>query len=136
MSNVHEKSEPLTLVVVVNDQPYLEYDRNRQLDDKQRTGLDHMDRQMNRGIRLRGDWLENPDQVQRAQFVASHLIEALQDGNEALSAAACAYLAVRLPGLQQVCATLNGGAVSLELVFDRPWTPEVRVNFTHGKGAE
>ena len=70
MSNVHEKSEPLTLVVVVNDQPYLEYDRNRQLDDKQRTGLDHMDRQMNRGIRLRGDWLENPDQVQRAQFVA------------------------------------------------------------------
>lgn len=136
MSNVHEQSEPLMLVIVVNDQPYLEYDRNRPLDEKQLAGLDRMDRQMNGGIRLRGDWLENPGLIQRAQFVASHLVEALQDGNEALSAASCAYLAMRLPGLQQVCASLNAGAVSLELVFDRAWTPEVKVDFTHGKGAD
>lgn len=135
MSEFNEQSEPLMLVVVVNEQPYLEYDRNRQLDEKQYASLDRMDRQMNEGIRLHGNWLENPDPIQRAQFVASHLIEALQDGDEALSAASCAYLAVRLPDLQQVCASLNGDTVSLELVFDRPWTPEIRVDFTHGKGA-
>jgi hypothetical protein len=134
VSQNDEPSKPLALVVVVNGQPSLEYDRNRPLDEKQCAGLDRMDHQMDAGIRLQGDWLHDPDRIQRAQFVASHLIEALQNGNEALSAAACAYLAVRLPGLQQVCATLTGGAVSLELVFDRPWVAEIRVDFDSGKG--
>jgi len=91
--------------------------------------LDHMDQKMDAGIRLGSDWVENPDPMQRAKFVAVNLIEALQQNSEGLVAASCAYLANRLPALKQVKAKLLGGGFSVELVFDKPYVKETTVDF-------
>lgn len=41
----------------------------------------------------------------------------------------CSYLAVRLPELKQVKIDTRGEEIGIELVFDEPYTKEVRVEF-------
>lgn len=123
-------SEQAALTIVVNGEPQVEYQRGKPLAAAQRACLDRMDEQMNAGIRLGDASLGRPDALQRAQFVAIQVLEALQSGNDALIAAGCAYLASRLPDLTQVKARLAGGGFSAELVFNRPHVEEVMVNFT------
>jgi hypothetical protein len=86
-----------------------------------------MDQQMDAGVQLGGKSIEKPDGLQRAQFVALQVLEGLQQGNEALIAAGCAYLARRLPDLTQVKARLVEGGFSVELVFNEPYVKEVAV---------
>lgn len=117
------------LVVLVNGEVQLEYDRNKTLPELQLRYLDRMDRQMDTGVRLGADWIDQPDVQQRAKFVAMHLIEALQQDNEASIAASCAYLANRLPDLKQVKAKLLGVGISMELVFDKQYIVENTVSF-------
>ena len=117
------------LTVVIDGTPHLEYDRSKPLPGSQLASLDRMDQKMDQGIRLGGENIQRPDRVQRAQFVALHLLEAMQEGDDALIAASCAYLASRLPDLRQVKASLADSTVSAELVFDEPYTNEVAVDF-------
>ncbi|VAW74344.1 hypothetical protein MNBD_GAMMA15-1341 [hydrothermal vent metagenome] len=124
------KNNTPTLTVVIDGQPHLEYDRGKTLPTQQLAYLDRMDLKMDEGVALGGETVAQPDRLQRAQFVALHLLEAMQDGDDALIAASCAYLANRLPDLHQVKASLNGGAVSAELVFDEAYTKEVAVDFS------
>ena len=122
-------SQHPVLVVLVNGEVQLEYDRSKALPESQLRYLDRMDQQMDAGLRLGADWVEHPDTQQRAKFVAMHLVEALQQDNEASIAASCAYLANRLPDLKQVKAKLLGVGVSMELVFDKPYVVENTVSF-------
>jgi hypothetical protein len=85
---------------------------------------------MQTGFRLGGIAVARPDKLQRAQFVAIQVIEALQAGNDAMIAAGCAYLASRLPDLTQVIARLTDGGFAAELVFNQPYVKEVAVDFT------
>jgi len=117
------------LTILIDNQSELEFDRSRVLPDQQLVYLDRMDAQMDAGLQLGNDQVEQPDTLQRAQFVAVHLIEALQQGNEALVAASCAWLAQRLPDLTQVKALLVEGGFSVELVFDEPYARETVVEF-------
>jgi hypothetical protein len=128
MSEADNKTPMLT--VVIDGQPHLEYDRGKSLPERQSTYLDRMDKKMDEGIALGGEAVESPDQLQRAQFVALHLLEAMQDGDDGLIAASCAYLANRLPDLRQIKAGLAGDEVSAELVFDESYTKEVAVEFS------
>jgi len=117
------------LTISIDNQPQLEYDRSQGLPDNQLVYLDRMDKQMDAGIQIDGEQVARPDTLQRAQFVAVHLVEALQQGNEALIVASCAYLARRLPDLKQVKAVPVEAGFSLELVFDEPWVRETVVDF-------
>ena len=129
MSVSNGTSKHPVLVVLVNGEVQLEYDRGKALPESQLRYLDRMDRQMDAGVRLGADWVDQPDTQQRAKFVAMHLVEALQQDNEPSIAASCAYLANRLPDLKQVRAKLLGVGVSLELVFDKPYVVENTVSF-------
>lgn len=128
--------DPPLLAVLVNDELQLKYDRTTALPMHQQQYLERMDRQMDDGIRLGVDWIEQPDALQRAKFVAVHLVECLQQGNDAAIAASCAYLAERLPELQQVQAKMLGAGFSVELVFDTPFVEETVVNFVPRRPAE
>ncbi len=130
MNDVSDSRDYPALTILVDQQPQLEFDRSQGLPDHQLAGLERMDVQMDTGIQAGDRWLEQPDRLQRAQFVAVQLVEALQQGNDALAAASCAYLATRLPDLQQVKAVRIDGGFSLELVFDEPYVPETVVEFT------
>jgi hypothetical protein len=117
------------LVVLVNGESRLEYDRSKVLSERQRVCLDRMDRQMDSGIRLGTDWVEQPRPAQRASFVAAQLVDALQRDDEGLIAACCTYLANRLPELKQIKARLLAAGFSVELVFDKPYVEEISVDF-------
>lgn len=105
------------LMVVLNGQPVIEYDRNKRLPGQQREYLDRMDADMARGIDINGSRIATPDAQQRARFVAIQLVHAVINDNDPMIAAMCAYLATRLPELKQVKADEQGEQISLELIF-------------------
>ncbi len=119
------------LVVLLNGEALIEYDRTKDLPEKQRQYLDRMDRQMDDGITLGDERIDNPDQQQRAQFVALTLVNALQQDNEAVIAAMNSYLAIRLPDLKQVKADIdqNSRRVMFDLIFDQEHKNQVKVSF-------
>jgi UDP-glucose 6-dehydrogenase len=59
---------------------------------------------MESAIKIHGELLLNPASQQRATFVIMNLITALQQGNEAVKYASCAYLVSRHPRLIEVHA--------------------------------
>lgn len=108
------------LAVVVNGDSILEFDRNKPIPGQQRRALDVMDQNMDRGIRIGKDHIESPNPMQRAQFVANTLINALFAENYSQATAMSTYLAKRIPELQQVKAVGNIDEIlNIELVFDR-----------------
>ena len=74
--------------------------------------------------------ISNPNQLERAYFVANQLLIAIQTDNEMLASAACAYLANRIPDLKQVEAKKQGASLSILLRFDKQMKEAVSVNFS------
>jgi len=120
-----------SMVVLLNGEALFEYDRTVQLPQKQQEYLDRMDRQMDEGIQLGNEKIVNPDQQQRAQFVALTLLNAIEDDNEAIIAAMNSYLAVRYPDLKQIKADTdqNTRKVMFDLIFDQEHKNQVKVSF-------
>lgn len=118
-----------TVAVLINGQAVIEYDRSKPLTDKQQTYLDKMDQQMDAGVTLAGETIVQPDQIQRAKFVANVLIQSIQSDDEPRIAATCSYLAERLPGLKQIRADLKQDSHTIDLIFDQEFRSQVRVDF-------
>ena len=118
------------LGVLINGIAQLEYDRDKPLPDHQAVYLEKMDEKMQRGIEIGNETITNPDINQRAQFVAANLLNALQIGNEEMSAALCTWLANRLPDLKQVKYDEDGEQVSIDLVFDENYGKQAAVTFS------
>jgi len=131
----HEPVTDAVLTVVMNGQAVIEYDRRKPLVQRQQLFLDRMDRDMDNGIDLDGQEKTSPDLLVRARFVANSLLQALEAENDSVAAATCAYLAVRLPGLKQVCADRQkDGQLHIDLVFDKPHVPAQTVQFVQPRG--
>ena len=114
--------------VLLNGIAQLEYDRNKPLPDHQAAYLQKMDRKMDEeGIDLGGEHVVAPEPQQRAQFVAANLATAITHNNEAVAAAMCSYLAVRLPELRQVKIEEQGDECSINLVFDEEYRKQVSI---------
>lgn len=117
------------LYVIFNQEPVLEFDRRKPVPGHQRQYLDQMDVRMDKGIQLGDGFVKTPNALQRSQFVANSLVNALirQDFNQAI--AMCTYLAKRMPDLKQIkCETKGGESVdkenadmSIEFVYDRSY---------------
>jgi hypothetical protein len=105
-----------TLTVYANDDIAYEYDKETTIDEQKLAFFDKMDGDMDRGIKIQGELITNPDSTQRATFVAMNLIRALRQDNEAIISASCAYLANRLPALIEVRTRDQGNTVNIELV--------------------
>lgn len=56
-------------------------------------------------------------------------MHALNSGDDALAAAACSYLATRLPDLKQVKTVRRDAEVTVNLGFDEPYVPQAVVRF-------
>jgi hypothetical protein len=90
-----------------------------------------MDGKMDNGFELAGQTVSNPDKNQRLQFIAMNLIQSLlNEENEAMIAASTAYLAENLPDLKQVTADTKTGQLVIDLVFDKEYTNQVKVDFS------
>lgn len=113
-----------TLHVVFNNEPVLEFDRSKPVPGQQRQYLDNMDLKMDQGIQLGEDFIESPNPLQRSQFVANSLVNALLKENYELAVAMCTYLGKRMPELKQVkCEGTEDkeGGISIEFVYDRDY---------------
>lgn len=119
------------MVVLLNGEALFEYDRTKSLPENQNQYLDQMDQKMDGGITLGDDVITNPDQQQRAQFVAFTLLTAIQQDNEAVIAAMNSYLAMRYPDLKQVKADMDNESkrVMFDLIFDQEHKNQVKVSF-------
>lgn len=118
------------MAVVLNGTAQIEYNREITLPVKQQDFLDRMDRDMDAGIQLGNQYIDQPELIERAQFIALHLIRSLLADNEQHIAASCAYLATRLPDLKQVKAvTKPDGAIGIDLVFTEDYKNQVKVEF-------
>lgn len=120
------------LVIILNGQSVIEYDRSIRLPGHQRQFLDKMDQDMDSGIEMNGTPSVNPDLGVRAQYIAMHLVQAVLRDNEAMIAAMCAYLATRLPDLKKVKAEEQGENISIDLVFNEEDNNKVAVQFDPG----
>ncbi len=109
------------LIAVINGESKIEYDRSQVLPENQLSYLDKMDQQMDKGIPHGQGNIFAPQIEQKAQFVANQLINAIQSDNEQLIAAAMAYLANRLPDLQQVVAEEKDSEINIKLIYDEPF---------------
>lgn len=111
-----------TLHVVFNQEAVLEFDRSKPVPGHQRQYLDKMDERMSEGINLGDDHIAEPNALQRSQFVANSLVNALLKQDYDLAIAMCTYLGKRMPDLKQVkCEGTEGeeGGISVEFVYDR-----------------
>jgi translation elongation factor EF-4 len=131
---MRENSVTDQLVILLNGESQLQYDRNKPLVGQQREFLDKMDVELQRGISINHQNIEHPDLQQRAQFVALNLIQAIQNSDEQKAAAMCAYLAIFLPDLKQVKAEQQAEGVIVDLVFDEKYVNEVKVQLTPPAG--
>jgi hypothetical protein len=119
----------MPLVVSINGSPILEYDRTKALSAAQKQSLALMEEKLDRGLSLGDKYISNPSLEQRIEFVAANLISAVLNDEEVLAAASCAYLAHALPDLKQIKALEKNAEVSIELVFDREYQAEEKLNF-------
>ena len=108
--------------VVVNDVPLLEFDRSKPVPGQQRRYLDNMDAQMAQGIEINGEKIKKPDSMQRSQFVANSMINALFTENYSIAIAMCTWLGERIPQLKQVQAKGDiKTEMRVDLIFDRSY---------------
>ena len=83
------------LVIVIDNQKIYEFDRSQRLPGIQRRYLDELDGCMlDEGVRFGAQLITQPNLMQRAQYVANTLVNALfDDDDEQKIAATAAYLA-------------------------------------------
>jgi hypothetical protein len=117
------------MAVLLNGVAQIEYDRDKPLPEYQGAYVDKMDRKMDAGLEVGGEYVPDPDPAQRARFVAANLARAIRADNEAMAAAMCTYLAVRLPDLKQIMIREEGDDFSIELDFDRDYVKQYPVTF-------
>ncbi len=126
MTDKNQKQNRL-MAVLLNGIAQLEYDRERALSDYQQDYLQNMDNKMDNGIVLGDTTIESPDVMQRVKFVTGNLLHAMKGDDEQMTAAFCAYIATRMPELDQVQITELNDDISIELVFDREYRKQVSI---------
>ncbi|HGG58710.1 MAG TPA: hypothetical protein ENK26_02185 [Gammaproteobacteria bacterium] len=120
------------LAIVIDGRKIYEYDRSTRLPGLQRRYLDELDeRMMREGVPFGDELIPNPNAMQRAQYIANTLINALFDNNEQLIAATSAYLGTRVEDLKQVKAASSDRGMVIELVFDRYFEDAAREQPIH-----
>ena len=120
----------LPLIVTVNGTKTLEYLREKKLNEKQLHDLASIEKKLNRGFDIEGQFIEQPTPQDKATFIANLLINALNEENEANAAVACSYLATQFEDLKQVVASSHEGQMTIQLLFDQEYQEQAPLTFT------
>jgi len=104
------------LTFFINEEVVYEHDREISFEQQQLEFLDKMDKDMESGIKIRGELTIHPDLQQRTTFVVMNLIKGLQQDNDAVIFSSCAYLINRHPELIEVHANDHEDTISINLV--------------------
>ncbi len=106
------------LRLFVNGEAVLECHAQARLPGHVRDFIARMDVDMDAGFSLAGQVVQQPDDMQRAYFVALKLFQSFMRENERLRVASCAWLCKRMPQLREVRVDDSEEEISLELIMD------------------
>ena len=70
--------------------------------------FDRMDSDMDHGVQMSREWVENPSQEQRCQVAADKLLTALENENHKLGRLMAGYILVRQPNIDSVQIDTSG----------------------------
>jgi len=79
-----------------------------------------MDSDMDKGWKMGPTYVENPDQIMRAQIVADKLLTAIDTENKPLTQLMAAYIVTRVPGVKSVNIDIDGDPLNTEIILDNP----------------
>ena len=117
------------LVIVMNSEKVLEYFRQRSLSERQTDDLDRIDAKLEQGFQVGGDFIKQPSAEDKAMFMANMLIHALNQNDETKMGLCCSFLATRYPDLKQVRIVQHPDRTSIEMINDRAYVEEAKIQF-------
>ncbi len=94
-----------------------EFDKRSALERMQFSYVQRMDTDMDKGVRLHGEFILSPSQVQRNQFVISQLLDVLDINDSRSIVMLCRYLARHLPELDSINVVEDGDEYQVDLVY-------------------
>ncbi|MFK5984289.1 MAG: hypothetical protein QM479_02520 [Pseudomonadota bacterium] len=103
--------------LLINNNEVLQYDKSINLPDNQSKYLNMMDKKMEQGISLGEQFINKPDQLQKAQFVTFNMLALLDKNEEHEAIAMFTYLVNYLNELKQVKVIGETGKYKIEFVF-------------------
>jgi len=74
-----------------------------------------MDSDMDKGWKIGPTYVENPDQIMRAQIAADKLLTAIDTENKTLAQLMAAYILIKVPGVQSVNINIEGDPLNTEI---------------------
>jgi len=107
------------VILFVNDEAVFDFDKEMTLDENQLSFLGRMDSDMDKGIKIQGELITEPNTEQRAVFISMNLIKALQQENDAAVSSSSAYLMNRLPALNEIRVNDHGSRVNVEFIEEQ-----------------
>jgi hypothetical protein len=78
--------------------------------------FDMMDSDMNRGYQMSRRWVESPDQFQRCQIAADHILTALETDNGKTATMMAAYILNRMPTTQEIHLNIEGDMMEHDIL--------------------
>ncbi len=97
----------MILKVIADDQLY-ELNVPQELLEKAGEFFDRMDHDMDAGVQMSRDWVENPNLMQRIQVVGDKLLTALENENHNLGRLMAGYILDRLPQIDTLELDTSG----------------------------
>ena len=128
-----ENDSSSLLVVTLNSNKVLEYNRGIALSKKQLKDLDVLEQKLNDHIPLNLRANRDAGPQDKATLVANMLITALLDEEESKAALTCAYLATRFSDLKQVNARTDSEHLAIQLIFDEEYREVSPIKFVARK---
>ncbi len=105
-----------TLNVTLNDKTYAVNVPEAMLSEAEEF-FRKMDRDMDHGWQMSRDFIEHPDQTQRAQIAAHRIMLAMSASNETMAQLMAGYILKRLPGVTGVVVDTDGEMLNTEIVY-------------------
>ena len=104
------------ILLLVNGLVAFDFDKEISLEESELGFLDKMDSDMDKGAKINGQLIAEPDIQQRATFVTMNLIRALQQNNQVVVKASCAFITNRLPDLAEVYVSDHDTGIIVEFM--------------------
>ncbi|NOY66000.1 MAG: hypothetical protein GXP13_01145 [Gammaproteobacteria bacterium] len=76
-----------------------------------------IDSDMDKGWKMGPTYIENPDQMMRAQIVADKMLTAIDTENKPLIQLMAAYILTRVPGVKSVNIDIDGDPLNTEILL-------------------
>lgn len=75
-----------------------------------------MDSDMDRGWKIGPTYVENPDNIMRAQVAADKILTAIDTENKTLAQLMAGYIVSKVPGVKSINIDINGEPLNTEII--------------------